>query len=350
MYFSTFSKYEKTEPIAFLNCPHPNHESYFLDSVCIDENCKEKNRLICALCQYETHKKHKIQPLEVFIKKYKEMLQKENGKGSEALDLCIDNIVQLYGQTFKKLDTLMKEFQEHFSNTLLELNKIYKTKMEKIHELIQEENELIQLNSLRNLEFCDASHNISGLYDKIIISEDEFRLKNSRKSPEEISKLISSIKNLQIYLQNNLEKNFEAFKKSLQLSLNKFNDKEKEGKKEKEYDKEKLLINSNGSILNKNPNADIFFSQMGVLNIKAYDHIKFDFAKGENELLFGNQQFNNVLAILKQDFMLMVESLEKLHDSSSEYKKEHYNTKKKDFSLDYDNRYILPKKDLISWN
>lgn len=347
MYFSTFSKYEKADPIAFLNCPHSHHESYYLDSVCIDENCKEKNRLICALCHYETHKKHKIQPLEVFIKKYKEMLQKENGKGSEALDLCIENIVHLYGETFKKLDKLMKDFQEHFSNTLLELNKIYKTKMEKIHELIYEENELIQLNSLKNLEFCDASQNISGLYDKIIIFEEEFRLKNSRKSPDEISKLISSIKNLQIYLQNNLEKNFEAFKKSLQLSLNKFNDKEKES------DNEKMLINPNGSsnILNKNKNADNFLTQLGVLNIKPYDNIKFDFAKGESQVLFGNQQFDNVLSILKQDFLLMVESLEKLHDSGSEYKKqEHYSTKKKDFNADYENRYIFPKKDLISWN
>lgn len=349
MYFSTFSKETQTKSLNFLECPNPKHESYLLDCVCLEEECKENNRLICTLCHYEKHKKHKIQPLEVFINKYKQMLGKENGKNSEALDVCIDHIIHLYGEAFQKLNKLMQDLQGHFSKTLLDLNHIYSSKLEHINTIIREENEILELNSIQNLQFLEADKNIKSLFNKILISDEEFLPRRAKKSPGEISKLISSINNFQNYLKKDLEKNFETFKNSLHLSLSKFTDTVVEEEKSMKNDPPPHIVQKQ-SYNNNNNNNNENLLQIEIMTRKFQETVGLDYYRRENEMFFRNFQFNNFLEILKQDFSLMVDKLDKIQNSGSEYKKpDHYHTKR-DFIAEFETMLLLPKKDFVSWN
>ena len=364
MYFSNFSKVknQSSDIQPFLTCKTPHHKSYSLDSVCVDEACKEKNRLICILCHYETHKKHKIQPLEIFISKYKQMLQKDTKTNPISLELNIDHCIHLYQQSFQKLNKIMQDFQDIFSKLLLELNEAYSAKLSIINQIMKEENENIKFQSLREAEFNEANKNLLELISKISLGEEDFKLKTQKKAPEEISKTIVSINNLQKFIEKDLEKNYETFKKSLQQSLNKFKGTNEEVNIKVETEKNEK---NNNIPTENNINFNINISTTNKLineeskSSRKIENFKMDYGlrQRESELLIRNYQFNNFLEVLKHDFASMVEKLDSLQSPESEYNTEehfvnndNHNNNKRDFIAEFETLMKLPQKDLIYWN
>jgi len=346
MYFSNFSRQNLRFPdsMPFLTCKIPHHEEYFLDSVCVDEACKEKNHLVCILCQYESHKKHKIQPLEVFISKYKQMLLKETGSHPMALELNVDHVIFIYQQTFEKLNKIMLDLQESFSKLLIDLNETYSEKLSKINEFMKDENEILKLKSLKEVDFTQANKNIQELLNRISTTEDEFKLKYQRKSPEELSKTISSINNLEKYIDKELEKSAETFKKSMHLALNKFSEMCEE---EKPIEKTIVSHELKNIIPNKIISEGLFENKMKKSEALRVD---FGFRQKENELLMRNYQFNSFLEALKNDFSHMVEKLDSLQTPGPEFLKPDFFSNKRDFIAEFETMMKLPKKDLVYWN
>ena len=346
MYFSNFSKENPRFPnsMPFLTCNIPQHEEYFLDSVCIDEVCKEKNHLVCILCQYESHKKHKIQPLEVFISKYKQMLLKETSNHPIALALNVDHVICIYQQTFEKLNKIMLDLQESFSKLFIDLNEAYSEKLSKINEFMKDENEILKLKSLKEVDFTQANKNIQELLSRIYTNEDEFKPKYQRKSPEELSKTISSINNLEKYIEKELEKRAETIKKSLQLALNKFTDLSEE---DKTFEKAIISNDFNNNTTNKIINEGHFENKVKKSEALRVD---FGFRQKENELLIRNYQFNSFLEALKNDFSHMVEKLDSLQTTGPEYLKPDLYNNKRDFIAEFETMMKLPTKDLVYWN
>lgn len=342
MFFSNFSKHssESITSQPFLTCQTVNHKAYALDSICIDEKCKEKNKIICILCNYESHKKHKIQPLEIFISKYRQMILNENGTNPVGLNLNIEHVMFLYHQSFTKLSKLMQDLKESFSKLLLKLNTLYSEKIEKIKLIMKEENDVSQLDSLRGENFEKVNQTVNELLNKISISEEEFKLKTLNKYPEEISKMLSSIKNLHKYIDKDLEKGYESFKKTIENTLTKFTEVIEEEKIQEKSLNSADIAHINNNIMIKNIEG----------KTKKLENIKIDYIKKENDLLMRNYQFNNFLEILKHDFASMVEKLDSLHTSEHELGYSNHYNNKRNFIEEFESLLRLPQKDLVYWN
>ena len=57
-------------------CQIENHKKLII-GVCIDKNCKNKNKLICQKCIFKEHKQHEIEEIEEYNNKIKEYILNE---------------------------------------------------------------------------------------------------------------------------------------------------------------------------------------------------------------------------------------------------------------------------------
>ena len=89
---------------------------YLIVGLCIDKDCKEKNKLLCQKCLFREHKKHDIIEIEEYNDKFKENIIKEEKIISELKD--IDK---------NKND---KEFDLKISDLKMYINELFKEKLE----------------------------------------------------------------------------------------------------------------------------------------------------------------------------------------------------------------------------
>ena len=325
MHFNTFTRKNTANSSfsSFLLCNL--HQDQRLDIVCIDENCKEKARLLCVQCRYHSHRKHKIEPLEVFIQKYEQLILKYD-KLPENLDLSYLDF--LYKKTCEKLEKILEDFKENFSKVLHKINEDYQHKIKTLEKTLKDENEALILNNLKQGKDPKfAIETLNDLFSKILINKDEdFRSRNIKRGADEFRGLENAISHLERFIEKDLEKSLNDFKKNLNLASSKFSNFGLENTEEEKFRE------------------------------KGWDDEKFrkitDIKQCENEILFRNYRFSQYLEILKHDFSNMMDKLEESQGFGVDYmKNEKFVKNKREFIAEFETSLLkFPQKDLISWN
>ena len=91
---------------------------YLIIGLCIDKDCKEKNKLICQKCLFKNHKKHDIIEIEEYEDKFKEKIIKEEKNISELKNK--NNISDIYqtSELRKNINELIDQKIETFISSI----------------------------------------------------------------------------------------------------------------------------------------------------------------------------------------------------------------------------------------
>lgn len=328
MHFNTFTRKgtEASFPQFLLCNAQHNDQPCALDIVCIDENCKEKSKLICVHCRYDSHRRHKVQPLPVFLQKYEQMLLRSD-KTPESLDLSY--LEFLFQRTRARLDRILADFQENFNKVIKKLNEEYQGRLRALERTIADEDQNMKLNYFKmERDSRSANEILNNLLNNVAINkEEEFRSRTHSRAADEFRGLENNIYSLEKFIDRDLEKSLGDFKKALNATANRLNqinniieEREEEKLKEKPQEDEKGR--------------------------------KFiDIKQKENELLFRNYKFSQFLEILKHDFTNMMDKLEDPQSLGIDFKRsEKFVKNKREFIAEFETSLLkFPQKDLVGW-
>ena len=148
---------------------------YLIVGLCIDKDCKEKNKLLCQKCLFREHKKHDIIVIEEYNDKFKENIIKDEKIISELKD--IDK-----NKNDKELDLKISDLKMH-------INELFKEKLESFISSIF--NKVIKGNK-------------NFLNQKIMRLKNNYPIDNIDKQVE-ITNLVLSLANMNINFNDKIE-------------------------------------------------------------------------------------------------------------------------------------------------
>lgn len=136
-----------------LICKIEGHNLQKIVGFCIDDNCKESNKLVCLECIFTTHSQHKlikINELEKQINQLKEDYE-NNRVDKEVVSIVVktennidDNLKKLESIFIENLTTKMKDYSFNMKNYIKELSENHNDQY--IEELINHSNSYYSSN------------------------------------------------------------------------------------------------------------------------------------------------------------------------------------------------------------
>ncbi|CAD8166948.1 unnamed protein product [Paramecium octaurelia] len=149
--------------IAYNYCQKESHTDEWLNTICIDQNCKQE-RLLCCLC-LELHEGHRVTALKKFLIEYKQQYQKKKTDDEEMNDkYCLSKIL------------------ESFEKEVIQVKQIIDGNFDNLLSQIKE-----SISNFRSLETCETYQKIGKILDKISTSE---------QAMEDVKQLFSSIETI----------------------------------------------------------------------------------------------------------------------------------------------------------
>ena len=236
-----FNDYLKKIDINTQNC---QIHKYLIIGLCIDEDCKEKNKLLCQKCLFKEHKKHDIIEIEEYNNILKEKLInrkqyiseiKELQKNKKYLDKELDfKITELK----KNINSLIDQKIESYISSIFEIiqkenEKFLNQNIDKLKENYPIDNLNKQVGitnlifSLKDIKFNNKIENINDIFD--------IKIKNIKNEMEEIISAIFNNKGSNLYEIDNPWEN-ELINPNDKVK----NDELEENNKNKENDQKKI--------------------------------------------------------------------------------------------------------------
>ncbi|CAD8068957.1 unnamed protein product [Paramecium primaurelia] len=146
--------------IAYNYCQKECHTDEWLNTICIDQTCKQE-RLLCCLC-LELHEGHRVTALKKFLIEYRQQYQKKKRDDEEMNNkYCLSKIF------------------ESFEKEVIQIKQIINGNFDNLLNQIKE-----SISNFQNLETCQTYEKIGKILDKISTSD---------QAIEDVKQLFSSI-------------------------------------------------------------------------------------------------------------------------------------------------------------
>ncbi|CAD8207494.1 unnamed protein product [Paramecium octaurelia] len=138
------------KPHNYSSCELPEHESEFLNIVCIDYQCKNR-RLLCSYCQQD-HQNCKIIPLNRFIKMFKDQIDTKNLEPLKQQNLELSLHLDA-------MEATLNESQKFFNNIFYQIKQAIHHAKQSLNQMTHSDSSLLNYCFILQQFESEPSHN-----------------------------------------------------------------------------------------------------------------------------------------------------------------------------------------------
>lgn len=173
--------------IPYYECDIEGHQSNQLDTVCIDNDCKNKG-IVCFRCQYQKHREHNESciPFDIFLAN----LINGHQQSTEILIKNRENSYKLREALIESVKNYVEKLIDQFCSFVASIHKYYQTQEERIEELILKSDIVMhRLFYKKHINHYQLNDYITDIVKKI----DNFKEKNKNYNFQEKTKNIITL-------------------------------------------------------------------------------------------------------------------------------------------------------------